>query len=299
MPDHTPTWFRAALEAPTEHGVLDVDGVAITYRSWGSASGSGGTGTADGVVLVHGGSAHAAWWDHVGPLLAEGRRVSALDLSGHGDSGRRADYRMDSWAEEVMAVATANGMTRPVVVGHSMGGWVTCATGAAFGEQLGGIVIVDAPLEPLPPEHRVLSRKRSESPVPVYPSQAEALARFRLIPEQPGALPYVFDHIARTSIREVDGTFTWKFDTGMFPAIADFNPGQVLVGLRCRFAAVRGELGIVPADLADQVRPILGRPAPVVTIPDAGHHLMVDHPLALVAVLRTLLQVWTAEQPSG
>ena len=32
--------------------------------------------------------------------------------------------------------------------------------------------------------------------------------------------------------------------------------------------------------------------APWIVVPDAGHHIMVDQPLALVATLRTLLAAW-------
>ena len=40
-----------------------------------------------GVVLVHGGAAHAHWWVSIAPHLARDYAVVALDLSGHGDSG--------------------------------------------------------------------------------------------------------------------------------------------------------------------------------------------------------------------
>ena len=46
-------------------------------------------------MLVHGGAAHSRWWDHIGPLLADGRLVVAIDLSGHGDSARRESYSLD------------------------------------------------------------------------------------------------------------------------------------------------------------------------------------------------------------
>ena len=55
--------------------------------------------------MIHGGAAHAHWWDHIAPLLAEGREVIASDLSGHGDSDRRSDYSVEAWAEEALAVA--------------------------------------------------------------------------------------------------------------------------------------------------------------------------------------------------
>src|SRR5215471_2564790 len=112
----SPAWFTAALATPVTRRTTMVDGAAIAYRTWGEPGGRG-------IVLVHGGAAHSRWWDHVGPLLADGRRVVAIDLSGHGDSGRRESYSLDGWAREVLAVAEDAGIAAvpPTVIGHSMG----------------------------------------------------------------------------------------------------------------------------------------------------------------------------------
>src|SRR3954466_14648293 len=112
----TPSWFTQALAQEPDHRDVVVAGARVAYRVWGAAR-------APGVVLVHGGAAHAGWWDHVAPLLS-GHRVAALDLTGHGDSDRRAEYDPFLWAREVVEVAAAEDLYRPVVVGHSMGGWV-------------------------------------------------------------------------------------------------------------------------------------------------------------------------------
>ena len=95
----TPQWFVDAL-ARTPEALRDRPSTASTihYRRWGSTE-------RPGLVLVHGGAAHAGWWDHVAPLLAGEYCVVALDLSGHGDSGRRDTYDMETWAREVVAVA--------------------------------------------------------------------------------------------------------------------------------------------------------------------------------------------------
>src|SRR5258708_8053838 len=112
-----PPWFTAAMDAPTEQRAVDVDGATIAYRAWGDRGDVG-------IVLVHGGAAHARWWDHVAPMLDGGRRVVALDLSGHGDSGRRDAYSLDQWAMEVLSVAAAARIgTPPTVIGHSMAGF--------------------------------------------------------------------------------------------------------------------------------------------------------------------------------
>src|SRR6516162_6627570 len=115
-----PAWFTAALAAPVAQRTTTVEGVSIAYREWGAERG----GPAErGIVLVHGGAAHSRWWDHIGPLVADGRRVVAIDLSGHGDSGRRGSYSLDGWAREVLAVAEDAGIAAvpPTVIGHSMG----------------------------------------------------------------------------------------------------------------------------------------------------------------------------------
>ena len=125
-----PAWFTAALAAPVRVGRVTVDGTSIAYRAWGDNPGRG-------LVLVHGGAAHARWWDHIAPLLAAGHLVAAVDLSGHGDSGRRAAYSLDGWAEEVAAVAADAGITgQPVIIGHSMGGFVALRAAGMFGRQL-------------------------------------------------------------------------------------------------------------------------------------------------------------------
>ena len=90
-----------------------------------------------GLVFVHGGGAHAHWWNHLAAAFADDFRVLALDLSGHGDSDHRDSYDIEQWTEEVIAVADAAGIAgQPVVIGHSMGGFVTIATASLHADDL-------------------------------------------------------------------------------------------------------------------------------------------------------------------
>ena len=97
-----PAWFSAALDAAVQEGTTTVDGASIAYRAWGDPDGRS-------IVLVHGGAAHSRWWDHIAPMLTDGWRVVAVDLSGHGDSDRRDRYSLDTWAREVLAVVAEAG----------------------------------------------------------------------------------------------------------------------------------------------------------------------------------------------
>src|ERR1700704_6445798 len=76
-PGDPPAWFTDAVRAAVDVAEVEVAGTPISYRSWGEPGSAG-------LLLVHGGGAHARWWDHIAPLLTSGRRVVAMDLSGHG-----------------------------------------------------------------------------------------------------------------------------------------------------------------------------------------------------------------------
>jgi pimeloyl-ACP methyl ester carboxylesterase len=285
-----PVWFTAALAAPVQQRRMTLEGTELAYRVWGDQ-------VDRGLVLVHGGAAHSRWWDHIGPLLAHGWRVVALDLSGHGDSGRRDSYTLDAWGREILAVVADAGITAPpVVIGHSMGGLVTLRLASLAGSRLAGAVAIDSPVRDLPPEDRAARQRRAFGPLLVYPTPQAAIARFRPVPNQP-VLAYIADHVAATSIRPAEHGWTWKFDPRVF-AREHFTP-DLLTRLDCRVALFRAEHGIVTQQLSDVMYDRLGRAAPVVEIPVAGHHIMLDQPIALVAALRTLLSDWDHSRPEA
>jgi len=283
-----PAWFTQALAAPVTERVTSQDGVAVAYRMWGDTGGRG-------IVLVHGGGAHSRWWDHIAPLLATDRRVMAIDLSGHGDSGRRESYTLDAWAREILAVAADAGLTEPpVVIGHSMGGIVTLRLASMSGSQIEGAVVIDSPLRDPAPEEQAAQRQRTFRKLLLYPTREAIMARFRPVPDQP-VLGYIADHIAATSIRQVDGGWVWKWDPAVFTSRGE--PMAPLSRLDCRAALFRAEHGILSAEMSDLIYDRLGRVAPAIEIPVAGHHVMLDQPVALVAALRTLLSDWDHSLP--
>lgn len=110
------------------------------------------------------------------------------------------------------------------------------------------------------------------------------------MPPQPDALPYVVAHVAEISVRQVEGGWAWKFDRRVFSGIG-LTPGQ-LGQVQCRVALFRAKHRLVPAAMGEMIFDRMGRVVPVVEIPAAGHHVMIDQPLALVTALRTILADW-------
>jgi len=278
---HAPAWFTDAIAREPELSALDVAGCRIHLRAWGAPD-------RPGLLLVHGGAAHGGWWDHIAPFFAGTHRVVALDLSGHGDSGHRAGYGIDTWSEEV--VAAAGTLDRPVLVGHSLGGRVGAVVAARHPHALGGLVLVDAPTWDGIDETDAIARSRR--PHRVYATVAEALDRWATLPRQEttAALPYVERRIAAQSLRPAEGGWTWKFDPrvlGLASSVGDVSRRT------CPAVLLRAEHGILDAEKVRAARDHLV----VVDLPAAGHHPMLDQPLQLVAAIRAVLALMSVTVP--
>ncbi len=295
QPIRGPEWFEQAIATPCESAWTEAAGARIHYLRWGDRK-------RPGLLLVHGNGAHAYWWSYIAPFLARDYNVAAMDLSGMGDSDRRPHYDMELFVEEQLAVAAHAGMfdheEPPVIVAHSFGGFVTILTGALHGKELAGTVIVDSPVNPPERSHHGPPH-REIRPHRIYPTLTEALARFRLAPEQPCENDYIVDFIARRSLVEVDGGWTWKFDPSIWTRFSIGDTAERLRSTKCRIAIMRGEMSVLmPPEVGEYMFSLLGHAAPVIEIPQARHHVMLDQPLAFVAALRALLADWNHSMPT-
>ncbi|GGE76169.1 alpha/beta fold hydrolase [Sphingomonas prati] len=276
-----PAWYDAALADRPETGSALVGGATIEWRAWGSRG-------APGLLLVHGGWAHAGWWSHIAPLLARERRVAALSLSGMGGSDWRAAYSIEQYADELRAVSHAAGLDAagpPTLVGHSFGcAPVIAALADPSGWAAGGILI-DGSITMKPGTRPPVTGLRTQH----FADLDAALARFRLMPEQPCDNLYIVDGIARGSVTACDTGLRWSFDPTLYDRCTLIDTRATAKAIRAPLAFIRGELSaIVPPETLAGLRADL--PAMrVVTIPNAHHHVMIDQPIALVTAIEDLL----------
>lgn len=101
------------------------------------------------VLALHGITASHRAWHHVADALA-GRRIVAPDLRGRGRSNDLpGPWSLRDHADDQARVLDALGIDRAVVVGHSMGAFVTVRFAAAHPDRIAGLVLVDGGL-PIP-----------------------------------------------------------------------------------------------------------------------------------------------------
>jgi pimeloyl-ACP methyl ester carboxylesterase len=104
------------------------------------------------VLAAHGVTANHRCWQALAAL--DRCTVVAPDLRGRGRSGGlEGPAGMHRHADDLLAVLDHLGLPAPLVVGHSMGGFVAAAFGTRHPDRVSGTVLVDGGLPlPGPPE---------------------------------------------------------------------------------------------------------------------------------------------------
>lgn len=287
-----PDWFAEALHLHPERGFVEVDGAQIETLAWGDRG-------KPGLMLLHGNSAHADWWSFIAPFFADTHRVGAISWSGMGRSDWRERYSIEGHVREALAGAETLGVfessLKPVFVGHSFGGGVLMQLAASHGERLKRAVILDNGARPGGSEPMARQRTR---PNAIYPTFEMALSRYRLAPAPVVAADYVTGHLAAHALREIvgpDGAKGWRWAFDPFAGASRgsdhiFRAAEMVRTSKCPLTFVRGAQSrlMSPESLAYSCA-LAPSGSYGLEMPAAGHHMMADHPLAFITLLRTIL----------
>ena len=300
-PDDLPEWFHAALAIPREEGFIEVSGTSIHYFRWGDRS-------MPPIVMTHGFLSHARCFAFIAPFLAGDYHVVAYDLSGMGDSAARPGCDAQARGAEMVGLAQVLGLfdgpAKPVIIAHSFGASVGLTALAMASERFAGLILCDMMVlrpEVLEERGRQGSTRPGsgdpEKPQRCYPDYATARSRYVLSPPQSVGEPFLMDYMAYHSLRRSGDEWTWKFDPEVFrqdnAGEGWQQIGQRLVETPGRKAIVYGEQSLLfTPDSANYVRELGGTDIPIIAVPQAHHHLMLDQPLAFTTALRTVLEMW-------
>lgn len=166
-----------------EDGFFERDGVDLHYLRW-EPEGQGETEPA--ILLLHGLSSNARYWERVADHLPR-RRIVALDQRAHGLTGRGGrgpkfpeGYAMSELVEDACATVARLGLDQPVVVGHSWGATVALELVGSRPEVASALVFVDGPVQsPASLFSWEEAQQFMQPPLPRYASMADAIADSR------------------------------------------------------------------------------------------------------------------------
>ena len=282
----------------TEQSLADAADERLSARTVGEAG--------PRVVFVHGLFGQGKNWTTIAKGLADGHRVTLLDLPNHGHSPwtDRVDYV--DMAEMVAAEVESYG--EPVtLVGHSMGGKVSMQLALRRPELLRGLVVVDiAPVEYPLRGGRTDDPDEEASPFEDFIAAMRAvdLESLKTREEADAALRaavrsrMVRGFLLQSLVREgqgADGTFRWRLnldllarDLGELRGFPDPPPGASYDGPVLWIAGANSHY-VLPGDRArmDELFPLTR----LVRIKNAGHWVHSEQPEVFLETLRRFLDL--------
>ena len=101
------------------------------------------------ILLVHGWTCDHTYMAPQFEHFRRTHRVIAVDLRGHGQSDKpKQAYTMAAFADDLAWLCGQLKVTKPIMIGHSMGGVIGVELAARFPEVPGAVVTLDSPIVP-------------------------------------------------------------------------------------------------------------------------------------------------------
>jgi pimeloyl-ACP methyl ester carboxylesterase len=244
------------------------------------------------MLCVHGGAAHAHWFDYVAPGFAPDFHVRAVDLRGHGDS-EWADppvYSFEKYASDLNEVVEKLDLSDFVLIGHSMGGMVSLVYAATHPGRVSRLVLVDTTMH-MSKESIGRLRDLGARPAKDYATHDELISRYRLQPEGPNlAAAEVIQHVAAHSGRQTaEGTWRHKFDRSLYAIFERLDGRPYWNHIKVPALLVKGEHSSrVNAEILAQVK-ARSPQVELVEVPNSDHHITLDNPGGFVNAVRAWL----------
>ncbi len=264
------------------------DGLSLYYRDYDC-----GTGTGIPLLCLAGLTRNSADFAVLAGVHAAERRVVCLDYRGRGASDRADDWRTytpETYVNDIRHLIVATGLHHLILVGTSLGGFLSMGLGAAIPSSIAGVVLNDVgPEIEASATSEIIDYAGKDRPVPDWPA-AVAAARKRF-PDFEAWDDAAFEDVARATYREgEDGLLHYNWDvrlvqpirrgTGSVP-----DPWAMFRALHhVPVLAIRGGNSDLLTDaglkaMLDDHPDIAG-----VTVPGAGHAPRLHEPAAAEAV---------------
>lgn len=142
------------------------------------------TGKGAPLVLLHGFLENLKMWDEIIEDISKNYTCITIDLLGHGNTDCIGYiHRMEDMAYAVKAVLDISTNTKPIFIGHSMGGYVSLAYLNLFPDEVSGLILLNSTSFP-DSEERKINRSRAISIVKKNPNAYTSMAIANLFAEK-------------------------------------------------------------------------------------------------------------------
>jgi pimeloyl-ACP methyl ester carboxylesterase len=257
--------------SPTAHAIEVPDG-RIHYVHGGRPRQAGDP----PLVLVHALCGATTWWARNLDALSAGAEVYALDLPGFGKSPGTAPFTLMGAIAALQAWLSALGLTRVILLGHSMGGYISVRLALRAPDRIAGLALLAPPIFP-----------------PGYPrlriAQGLVRSNFNLSPD---FLPMLWRGIFNAGLRTIWRAAAQIYARPVLPELHALSPPTLLVW-------GEGDT-VVPVAMGTAIKAAMGGRARGPVLLHGGHMAMWDDPSGFnTAVLRFTREICGGLDPSA
>ena len=281
---------RALEPAPYAESFVTIEGLRLRIQDYGTAG-------KPPMLCVHGGAANAHWFDFVAHGFTADFHMRAVDLRGHGDSdwdsAEPPNYSYRRHAADIHELTETLGLRDFILVGHSMGGMISCVYASTYPGRAKALIVVDSNLVMSPERiagfNAVGNRQGRD-----YATQEEFVANYRVRPGGTSAAPAPLRHIARQSGRRFDdGRWRHKVDRRVYANRELFDSFALWNNIRIPALLMKGGRSVRMSPEA--IGEVKSRAPQVKTtvVPDADHHITLDNPEGYIRAAREFLDQLT------
>jgi pimeloyl-ACP methyl ester carboxylesterase len=267
----------------TDH-YIKAGGLQLHYLDYGSVG-------RPPILCVHGGAAHAHWFDFFAAGFKTNYHVRALDLPGHGDSAWMdpPTYEYEQYAGNLAEVTAKLDMQGLILMGHSMGGMVSIVHTALYPALVRALIVVDTTLR-MSADRVAALRDVGSRPGSRYATHDEFLSRYRLRPGATSAAPEIIRHLAERGGRQLpDGEWTHKFDRNVYAQRNGIDGIPYWDRITVPTLIVKGgRSSRITPEMFAEVRAHCPR-VELVEVPHADHHVFLDNPPGFEHVVKEFL----------
>jgi esterase len=160
------------------------------------------------LLILHGLFGSSDNWMGLAQAFAQNYRVIVADLRDHGQSPHSDGISYPMMAGDVMELIRAQGLEKPHLIGHSMGGKVVLQCAARHAAELGRLVVVDIAARPYPVVHRPILDALLGLDLAAFSRRQDAEEALADRLSDAAVRQFLLKNLARNH----DGSFRWKLN---------------------------------------------------------------------------------------
>ncbi|MBC8266578.1 MAG: alpha/beta fold hydrolase [Flavobacteriales bacterium] len=180
------------------------------------------------LIVIHGLFGMSDNWNTLGKQFAKYCKVHLIDLRNHGRSPHSTDFNYDVMCEDILEYMADNNITKPIILGHSLGGKVGMKLAFSYPDKIEKLIVADiAPRKYNTDFHQNLLATLYKLPLEDFNKREEVDAALSLFLDDKGIRLFLLKNLYRNKDKE----FAWRFNIEvLLEKVSNIQEASFVVG---------------------------------------------------------------------